>query len=64
MQIKAGLKNHLRPYITALVGAGTLCGFGTPFYWDVCLELHALSPKPAFKYPNNKICQAGYLRAI
>ena len=28
MQIKAGLKNHLRPYITALVGAGTVCGFG------------------------------------
>lgn len=36
----------------------------SPFYWDVCLALHALSPKPAFKYPNNKICQAGYLRAI
>ena len=28
MQIKARLKNHLRPYITALVGAGTVCGFG------------------------------------
>lgn len=25
---KAGLKNHLRPYIMALVGVGTVCGFG------------------------------------
>ena len=46
---KAGLKNHLRPYITALVGTGTLCGFGAALLEllsiGMCVLRFMLSPQ-------------------